>query len=720
MTVASDISTWSGNLGVQQGTVALAPGGSLNFGNVSLSSGAAFQLSTDADVTGITASSGSEIEVDGGVTMTVSSGTVVARISGAGSLRKTGSGTLTLSNINNDYSGGTQVSDGTLAFADDRQLGAAGGQIQIGDATLRLSAGVNSNRSVELGSANSTIDTVTGTASEFSGNLTGTGGLNKTGDGTLCLSGTGTYSGDTTVSAGRLILNGSCAGTVDVMSGAVFGGNGTAAALNNAGTVAPGNSIGTLTVVNDFNAAAGSITQIELNRAGQSDLIDVGGTANIADGAVLRAVPLEPITHGTEYRFIATAGGINGEYTVLDMPLLDFTARIQGNDYYIVVSVSPFPSVAQTANQKSIAAYFDRTYGSATGDYAAVLDQLTVLPTDDDVRHGMDQLDGELYPTLSVANLQAASNFNRIIADQLRPGLVPAVRRNGVYRGQCPRCASWRGWTAGYGLGGDAAGDGNAHGYTFSTGGMAVGIDRPLDFDTRFGLFYGNGFASTVLAGLPDSSTIHSNVWGLYLKRRRGNSYSTTVADLGHDDYVSQRHIAFGQIDRTARSRHNGWQSTVYQEFGHTFHAGNPVGVQPYAALQYIHIRQNAFTETGADAANLDVSGDGLNSLRSILGGRILANPSGAFFGCSEIAFRTHWIHELLDRTTGIVGADFAGVGTPAFDVRGVDLGRDWVTMGTDAVWRRGKHLELRLAYELTFNARQAYHTGGGSVGLVW
>jgi autotransporter-associated beta strand protein len=74
---------------------------------------------------------------------------------------------------------------------------------------------------------------------------------------TLVLSGNNTYSGETTVTAGTLLVTGSIASSafVPVDSGATLGGTGTVSAtlLANGATLAPGlpNALGTLTV-NDF------------------------------------------------------------------------------------------------------------------------------------------------------------------------------------------------------------------------------------------------------------------------------------------------------------------------------------------------------------------------------------------------------------------------------------------------------------------------------------
>ena len=180
---------------------------------------------------------------------------------------------------------------------------------------------------VNLGGQNLTITNASGT---FSGTI-GDGGAFPVGGGSLTLAGgqftlagTGSFTGGTVVSGGSFILTGSLSGdlgvlpagsftvasggsyanpggvvvnmgtttvngamTASVLNAGTLGGTGTIIGnVLNAGTVAPGNSIGTLSIAGNYMQAASGTYSVEVNGAGQSDLINVGGAARLQGGSV--------------------------------------------------------------------------------------------------------------------------------------------------------------------------------------------------------------------------------------------------------------------------------------------------------------------------------------------------------------------------------------------------------------------------------------------------
>ena len=160
-----------------------------------------------------------------------------------GGIFKSGDNVLTLSGANT-YTGATTVAHGVLALSGTGSLvnsstvnlatGAAAFDISATDtgANINNLTGVHGSR-VNLGKqtlvVNQTEETV------FAGDITGAGGLEKTGSDTLTLKGRLTYSGDTILTAGKLVLDG--ADGAAQLVGNVLGKSGASLSLKNGASV---------------------------------------------------------------------------------------------------------------------------------------------------------------------------------------------------------------------------------------------------------------------------------------------------------------------------------------------------------------------------------------------------------------------------------------------------------------------------------------------------
>ena len=194
-------------------TVSIATGGALgvSFGGLTLgdatTSGTLATTATLSLAQPISlGAGGGRVDVADGTTATLSS-----TIGDAGGLTKTGAGTLILTNFDN-YTGGTTIDGGTLRLGIGGSLGGTGALI-VNGGTFDIESGFEqtvgslsgtANGTVTLGNGSFTVDQSTTTS--FAGSIGGTGGLTKSGAGTLILTGTNDYTGITGVSAGRLEL----------------------------------------------------------------------------------------------------------------------------------------------------------------------------------------------------------------------------------------------------------------------------------------------------------------------------------------------------------------------------------------------------------------------------------------------------------------------------------------------------------------------------------
>ncbi|MGI9177577.1 MAG: LamG-like jellyroll fold domain-containing protein [Pirellulales bacterium] len=129
---------------------------------------------------------------------------------------------------------------------------------------------------------------------------TADGGIVKRGAGTLTLSGSSSYSGPTTVNAGRLTINGSLAGSTVVNSGGIVSGTGTlrTVLVFRGGMLAPGiaATTGTMWLGGNLTLAAGSALSIELaasTAAVVGDSVAATGDVAISGGVLDLALPAD-------------------------------------------------------------------------------------------------------------------------------------------------------------------------------------------------------------------------------------------------------------------------------------------------------------------------------------------------------------------------------------------------------------------------------------------
>ena len=283
---------------------------------------------------------------NGGYTLTTggngTSTTFSGVASGTGGLTKAGSGTLTLDG-SNTYTGSTTILAGILEISADSGIGNSSGGLILNGGTLAITDDISSSRTVSLGANNGTIDTASAKTLSLSNVISGSGSLTKAGSGTLKVTATNTYSGGTTISAGTFNLDGSVISDITVAAaGTITGDGSTSGTLTASGVIAPGDSIGTLSIEDNVNFAAGSAFYTEIDGlnysasggAGTYDRLAVtGATASFGAGGtiipVLRGISgaannnFTP-TIGDSFRIVTTANasGVSGTFDAITDPTL--------------------------------------------------------------------------------------------------------------------------------------------------------------------------------------------------------------------------------------------------------------------------------------------------------------------------------------------------------------------------------------------------------------
>lgn len=136
------------------------------------------------------------------------------------------------------------------------------------------------------------VSHLSGSTTTFSGAISGSGGLAYTGLGagaTLRLTGNNTYTGETIVNSGRLVVEGSITSPLTLENGAILDGSGAVGevVVKDGGVVAPGNSPGLLTTGNaTFQAGGAYLLDLRSDGTGAAgtdwDSLAVNGTLDVS------------------------------------------------------------------------------------------------------------------------------------------------------------------------------------------------------------------------------------------------------------------------------------------------------------------------------------------------------------------------------------------------------------------------------------------------------
>lgn len=560
------------------------------------------------------------------------------------------------------------------------------------------------------------------------------------GRGTTVLTATHTYTGDTTVAAGKLIVDGSIAGShTTVLNGGTLGGHGTLGdtTVRAGGTHAPGNSIGTQTVTGNYVLDAGAILEIEINGAGQSDKIVVSGTVDLT-GAVIRilAAPGSYVP-GTSYIFLENNGGspIVGTFgqLVTNFAFLSPTLFASGNDLGVSLNRNSvaFVDVAQTPNQKSTAAPLDLLPDSDR------LHMAVVGQTADGARAAFDALSGDVHATLGgllventqymrdalLARMQQAFHSGTAALGNGGPVTVAANTAGRMalgagdgtsetYRAPAPR-DGLSFWTQGYGTWGDFESDGNAAEAKRSLGGFVSGMDAAIGGSWRVGLATGYEQSSSSFVARRSSADVESYHLAAYAGGPwRGLALRSGAAWTWHDIDTS-RAITFPGFLERADANYDGNTGQIFAEVALPFTSGR-MALEPFAGLAYVHAQTDGFTETGS-IGSLRSAGTDEGVAFSTLGVRAATTFSS---NETDITPRVSvaWRHAYGDTTPGIALV-FVSNG-PGFGVDGLPLAEDSALVEAGFDLAIGRDATLGVSYTGQFAEDVRDHGVRGS--LFW
>jgi subtilase-type serine protease len=581
----------------------------------------------------------------------------------------------------------------------------------------------------------------------FENDIVGAGGLVKRGGGELVLTGNSTYAGATRVEGGFLSVMGSIVSPTSIAPAGTLAGTGLITGnVDNAGAVWAGDldGIGTLTIRGNYVQEAGGLLVQQVDWAGGENHLAVTGTASLAGWVTLGGRP-QLLPRSLSVTMLTADQGIAGRFAGVEGPFGDGSApflhaslRYQPNTAHLDIRTLPFdtPGICASANQCAVGAALERGLNGADQDLRNVAGLLQAAGTRDGARGALASLSGEVHAGLSTLALGGAAQFGSMISQRLgalrsgqaEPGLAnpplayaPSLAANPavamLMRLPASAPASNNAWVRGYGFGGRLGGDANAGGASYRGGGMIGGFDRQITPSFLAGLSLGYSSTDTDFRRFSGKGSIDTYEGALYGSYTSGKLRLDGLVGYGRLNLESQRSIAFGGLSRRAKAKYDGDRFTGALEAGYAIDLGWST-IEPLLALRYTFLRQDGFSETGADSIGLNVAGQSASSLLGSVGLR-LAREFELGEGRFAIEARGRWQRELLDDT---VAVDAAFIGAPAatFAVDSAKTARDSAILGIGLSARAGRTLTLFADYDVRLNRDDAAHALTAGLRASW
>ena len=750
LTVATGTQTLSG-VSTYTGLTTINPGATLALagtGSIAASSGVA--ANGTLDITGTTAGAsvaglsgtGSVALGTQSLTLARANGTFAGSIGGTGGLAITG-GAQALTGVNT-YTGGTQISGGaTLAVASDSGLGAPTGGLAFNNGTLQALASFSSARAITVATGGGTINTDSYTVT-LTGPISGNDSLTMAGN--VITTGTVQVGGVHIITGGTTSVNGALTAQALYVSptGTLRGTGNVGSPMYIDGTVAPGNSPGTLHVSAPVVLAAGSVAHFDIDGTGTgtgagtgagnySRMVVTGAGNSVTLGGQIDP-QLRGITGsatntytpplGQTFQIISAEGGVQGGFAGLRQPNglavgTRFDALYGANAVSLVVTPANYGNLglaglAQSANQAAVGAAL-QAVRPAAGTTMTMAQDSVFVPlyslSGSTLGPALDQIAPTIYGDAMMAQRQSWYLFGSAINDQIdaRRGMHSNASAQTVADG-----AGRTYWMTGLGQFASVPSAGTS-GYNTTAGGVAVGMDMALDVQGLVGVAAGFG-NQTITASNAASYNGNTYQFAAYGSWRNGGAFLDAQAGGGFADGTALRPQSYyGTIANGGTSGVQGGGSLR----GGMQLDGGPWRLEPSLMLAGVSVGQNSLTETQGGPMGLAVGNASTASLQSLLAAqaerRIPLNDRMAVVPAAQLG----WQHEFLN-VSARTSAALQALPGAAFSVLSAPVGRDAAVIGLRAALESDTPVTLYAAYTGTFSGQSTAQIVTAGLRVTW
>ncbi|MDP9965606.1 outer membrane autotransporter protein [Variovorax paradoxus] len=699
-TVLTAANSYTGATTIASGTLALAGAGNIASSSQVIANGTFDIAGVAAAGTGIQRLSGSGAVTLGGkvLTLTAAQDTFSGTIAGTGSLA---------------LAGGAQVLTGTSTYIGGTTIGSA--------STLQLGSGGSSGSIAGNVANEGTFVFNRANRLDFAGDISGSGALRQVGAGLTNLTGNSAeFTGSTSVEGGTLAVNGALGGTVNVLAAGRLQGIGSVGGTTVAGTVAPGNSIGTLSVNGNFVQLPGSTYQVEVDPASTaSDLLRVSGSASLASGSRLNVVRTGSGSFGigTRYTVLSADGGVTGSYSLTgdtQSAFVRVTDSYDANHVYLLAEKTrSFTAPATTPNEAAVGGALESLPGSNPLSTAVAW-----LPNDFAARDALNQLSADIHASSKTAMLEDSRFVREAAIDRLRSAAcAPGSAANGAAQkpmqagtGCTPEDSQARAsWGQVFGSWGHVDSDGNAAKLKRDIGGFFVGADTGVGAGWRVGALGGYSRASADTSTHNSSAKTDSYHLGVYGGAQWGATALRLGASHSWNRTDTSRSAAFAGFTDSLAGKYDSTTTQVFGEVGHRLELGRAT-LEPFAGLGHVTLKSDAFTERGGLAALYGYGGS-TDATFSTLGVRASLQASES----TRLRGMLGWRHAFGDTTPT---STHAFGGSLPFTIAGVPLAKNVAVLEAGVETQLRPDLALSASYSGQFGDGLKDH--GFKVNLNW
>lgn len=550
-------------------------------------------------------------------------------------------------------------------------------------------------------------------SSTWSNDITGAGGLVKSGNGVLVLEGNSNYRGATQVNGGVLAIDGSIASNTVVNIEGMLAGNGAIiGTVDNRGMVAAGSPQdgGTLTIEGDYIQRKNGSLLVQAWAPNGTSRLDITGTAQIEGGAVTVELAPGRFRGDQRHTIVSAANGVSGRYDALaeHYAFLDLSLAYDPKHIYLDVdrNATAFADVGATGNQRAVGAGIESLGLPDAGPAAVMTDVISdsngtglydqvILMDAGAARSTFDSLSGEMHASVASSLIDDSRYARDAISNRLRTAfsVVQAASVAGAASSAdgMSATASSAAWAQAFGAWGHMSSSGGTARLNRSSSGFFVGADGKLGDSWRAGLMGGYGSSALRVDERSSSASVDSYTLAAYAGTQQGAAEFRLGA--AHTWHKIDTKRAIPLFARTAASDYRARTAQLFGETSYRFDAGKAT-IEPFAQLAYVRLHTDGFSEGGA--AGLVARSASQGNTFSTLGMRgeaVVGNTD-----TSQLIARATvgWQHA-FGRVSPQTHFSFEG-GNP-FTIEGVPLARDSLVLDVGLALQTASNLSINVSY---------------------